>query len=168
MGVVPMSKRYIVLVVMVGLVVLVLAAPGYGAAKKKHQCTSTSIGAHISGGFPNVLTGDVIAGLVDMKCDGGKTRHGVVEAHATVTSADPTSPPQIETTSVSYFEGGTLKLTYTGKITPQPDGSLASAGEFKITGGTGVFKGATGSGTASTSAAQLPFTSLQSKGTITY
>jgi hypothetical protein len=55
------------------------------------------------------------------------------------------------------FQEGQLKLlaangdevyaAYGGRVQPQPDGSLKLSGQYQVTGGTGRFSGATGSGT---------------------
>ena len=49
--------------------------------------------------------------------------------------------------AVLYTKRGTVKATATNEIQPQPDGSVKFPGTFKITGGTGRYRGATGSGT---------------------
>jgi|SRR4051794_25057997 hypothetical protein len=49
--------------------------------------------------------------------------------------------------AVLYTKRGTIKATATNEIQPQPDGSVKFPGTFKITGGTGRYRGATGSGT---------------------
>lgn len=49
-------------------------------------------------------------------------------------------------TAIVYAKRGTLRGTFTNQIEPQPDGSANLPGTFKITAGTGAYKGATGSG----------------------
>jgi len=48
--------------------------------------------------------------------------------------------------AVIYAKRGTLRANITNEIEPQPDGSVNLPGSFKITGGTGLYKGATGKG----------------------
>jgi hypothetical protein len=47
---------------------------------------------------------------------------------------------------VVYAKRGTLKANITNEIQPQPDGSVDFPGTFRVTGGTGLYKGATGKG----------------------
>jgi hypothetical protein len=49
--------------------------------------------------------------------------------------------------AVIYTKKGTIRANVTNQLQPQPDGSVDSPGTFKVTGGTGRYKGATGSGT---------------------
>ena len=49
--------------------------------------------------------------------------------------------------AVVYAKRGTIRANVVNQIEPQSDGSVNLPGTFKITGGTGRFKGATGSGT---------------------
>jgi hypothetical protein len=48
--------------------------------------------------------------------------------------------------AIVYAKRGTIRATLTNQIQPQPDGSVAFPGSYKITGGTGRYKGATGGG----------------------
>jgi hypothetical protein len=49
--------------------------------------------------------------------------------------------------AVVYTKRGTIRANTTNELQPQPDGSVLFPGTFKVTGGTGRYKGATGSGT---------------------
>jgi hypothetical protein len=49
--------------------------------------------------------------------------------------------------AVVYAKRGTIRANVVNQIEPQPDGSVNLPGTFKITGGSGRYKGATGSGT---------------------
>jgi hypothetical protein len=83
-----MSKRYVILAAMIGLVVLVPSVSATGAAKRKHECTITTRAAFIESdyGYPNVGTSAESAGVFDQRCDGGKvTTHGVSEFRVTIT-----------------------------------------------------------------------------------
>jgi hypothetical protein len=48
--------------------------------------------------------------------------------------------------AVIYATRGTVKATIVNQVEPQPDGSVRFPGTFKITGGTGRYKGARGKG----------------------
>jgi hypothetical protein len=48
---------------------------------------------------------------------------------------------------VQYAKHGTIRATTRNEVQPQPDGSVRFPGTFEVTGGTGRYKGATGSGT---------------------
>jgi hypothetical protein len=48
---------------------------------------------------------------------------------------------------VFYGKKGTVNVKTTNQTQPQADGSFKLPGTFKVTGGTGRYKGATGSGT---------------------
>jgi hypothetical protein len=50
---------------------------------------------------------------------------------------------------IVYAKRGTIRATTINEIQPQPDGSVTFPGTFKITGGTGAYRGATGNGTFS-------------------
>jgi hypothetical protein len=49
--------------------------------------------------------------------------------------------------AVIYTKSGTIRVNATNQLQPQPDGSVNTPGTFKVTGGTGRYKGASGSGT---------------------
>jgi hypothetical protein len=49
--------------------------------------------------------------------------------------------------AVLYTKRGTIRATATNELQPQPDGSVNLPGSFRITGGTGRYKGASGRGT---------------------
>jgi hypothetical protein len=49
--------------------------------------------------------------------------------------------------AVIYAKHGTIRANVVNELQPQPDGSVNLPGTFKITGGTGRYRGATGSGT---------------------
>jgi len=48
--------------------------------------------------------------------------------------------------AVVYAKRGTIRARVVNEIQPQPDGSASLPGTFRVLGGTGAYKGATGSG----------------------
>lgn len=48
--------------------------------------------------------------------------------------------------AVVYAKHGTIRANVVNQIEPQPDESVNLPGTFRITGGTGLYRGATGSG----------------------
>jgi hypothetical protein len=66
---------------------------------------------------------------------------------AAMTARNQVSGSTSNGTAVVYAKRGTIRATIKNEIQPQPDGSAKFPGTFKITGGTGRYKGATGSGT---------------------
>ena len=50
-------------------------------------------------------------------------------------------------TATVYAKRGTIRASVNNEIQPQPDGSASLPGTFKVLGGTGVYRGATGNGT---------------------
>jgi hypothetical protein len=51
--------------------------------------------------------------------------------------------------AVLYAKRGTIRARVINEIQPQPDGSASLPGTFRVLGGTGAYKGVTGSGTFS-------------------
>jgi hypothetical protein len=158
-----MLKRYVTLAAVIGLGVLVPSVPARAARKRTHQCTITTRSAFLEqdDGFPNVGTTAQAAGVVDATCDGQKT-HGLQEFKTTITdisggggggvnvsSASVGSQVPVAhftTEGITYYEQGTLKVTGTGGATPQTQSTFTTSGQTKITGGTGLYRGATGDG----------------------
>jgi hypothetical protein len=66
--------------------------------------------------------------------------------------------------AVVYAKRGTVRANVVNQIEPQPDGSVNLPGRYRITGGTGRYRGATGSGTFD---ARLPADSTIYEATIT-
>ena len=66
---------------------------------------------------------------------------------AAMTARNQVSGSTSTGTAVVYAKRGTIRATIKNEIQPQPDGGSKLPGTFKITGGTGRYKGATGSGT---------------------
>jgi hypothetical protein len=50
-------------------------------------------------------------------------------------------------TATVYAKRGTIRASVKNEIQPQPDGSASLPGTFKVLGGTGAYRGATGNGT---------------------
>jgi len=165
-----MARRCVTVAAMMGLVVLVLAVPASGAAKRKHQCTITTRAGVIEGdyGYPNVGTSAKWAGVFDDSCDGGKAAtHGAFEWRMTITNIS-NGVGLFKTEGSSYSDRGTLKTTTTGTATPQPEGRFGIAGESRVAGGTRVYRGATGSGTFTGSIAPNGLTTTEGTSTETW
>ncbi len=165
-----MLKRYMNLLAMIGLVVLVPSAPARGVAKRKHECTIRTRAAFMGSdyGYPNVGTSGEWAGVFDKSCDGGKvTTHGASESRMTITNIS-NGVGLFETKETSYSDRGTFKTTYTGTATPQPESRFGIAGESRVTGGTRLYRVATGSGTFTGSTAPNGLTTIQGTDTEMY
>jgi len=163
-------KRYVSLLAMIGLVALPLSAPARGVAKRKHECTIRIRAAFMGAdfGYPNVGTSGEWAGVFDKSCDGGKvTTHGALESRQTITNIS-NGVGLFETKETSYSDRGTFKTTFTGTATPQPESRFANAGESRVTGGTGLYRGATGIGTFTGSTAPNGLTTTEVESTETW
>jgi hypothetical protein len=180
-----MSKRYVTRAAMIGLVVLVLSFPAMGAAKTMHQCTATSRLAIIEQdyAFPNIGSAAELAQVVEQTCDGRKATPGAGELRLTITGVgggggvnsmntsaggQVTTGIEFKSDGINYFERGTLKASATGGLTPQPNGAVSIAGEIKFTGGTGLYRGASGSGTISGSTTPNGISTTETKSTLSY
>jgi len=80
-----MSKRYVTLAVIIGLVLLVPSVPARAARGRTRQCTFATRSAVIQqdDGYPNVGTTAQAVGVFDQTCDSQKT-HGVQEFKITI------------------------------------------------------------------------------------
>jgi hypothetical protein len=84
---------------------------------------------------------------------GTETRGGIVDGKlcdkqftgATRVVITYTAPGQSTITSETFGPLGSFKAQGQGRGVPQPDGSTSLSGSGQITGGTGIYKGATGS-----------------------
>jgi hypothetical protein len=165
-----MSKLYVTLLAIIGLVILVPSAPATGAATRKHQCTIKTRAGFLEEdyGYPNVGTSAEWAGVFDESCDGGKvTTHGASESRMTITNVS-NAVGLFKTEETRYSDRGTLKMTTTGTATPQPESRFGIAGESRVTGGTRLYRGATGSGTFTGSIAPNGLTTTQATSTEVY
>ena len=85
--------------------------------------------------------------------NGNETRGGIVDGNvcgkqfrgATRLLITYTAPGQSTIASETFGPLGSFKAQAQGRGVPQPDGSTSLSGSGQITGGTGIYKGATGS-----------------------
>jgi hypothetical protein len=151
---------------------LVFVAPVTAAAKSKHRVDGTALGATIrmSQDFPNVGSTVDNVQLNEQRVDGGKATRGVAESSVTVRSGDLATGLEASGPIHSYSPQGSMQGTTTTKVALQPDGSVGLTGEIKVTGGTGTFKGATGtlSFTASVPNLTAPVAAIPYSGTLSY
>jgi hypothetical protein len=127
------SMRVRILLALALVLALVVAAPAATGATKKKRTLQGTIHMAVIG--PNG-TGSKFAGEFAGKPLG---RAALLFQN---TVANNTSTGK----AVIYTKKGTIRANATNQLQPQPDGSVNVPGSFKITGGTGRYKGATGSG----------------------
>jgi hypothetical protein len=113
---------------------LVVVPAATGATKKTRNLDATIHMAMIGENGPN---GSKFAG----ELAGKPTGKAALLFQNTVTGSTSNGK------GVLYTKRGTIRATATNELQPQPDGSVKLPGTFKITGGTGRYKGASGSGT---------------------
>jgi hypothetical protein len=152
-----MSNRF--LVVLATLVALAAAAIAQAASTKPSKHTISDPVQLRSLTASSQLI--VYTGTVKDKTFGA----GVAETRAT-----PGSAGVLNYTGTAFFKAGTISAKGTIKPTSNPDGSTTYTGTFKVTGGTGALKGATGKGTlvASATSADPTLSTGTLKGTFTY
>jgi hypothetical protein len=84
-----------------------------------------------------------------------------------ITFANTASGDTVTGTFKAFWDEGTIAGTQTNKLTSNPDGTATiSAGQMKITKGTGALKGAKGSGTYSGTVASDGLTTVNYKTTL--
>jgi hypothetical protein len=116
------------------LVAALIAVPiATGATKKSHALSSTARMAVISesGASPVKWAGEVV---------GTPVGRSAIVLQSTATGSTATGK------AVLYTKNGTITATTANTIEPQPDGSVHFPGTFKVTRGTGRYRGATGGG----------------------
>ena len=86
---------------------------------------------------PNGQSGSKFAG----EFAGRPLRTAALLFRNTVANSESNGKAQI------YTKRGTIRANTTNQVQPQPDGSVLFPGTFKITGGTGRYRGARGRGT---------------------
>jgi len=126
-----------ILVVVVALALSLVAAPaatGGQPAKKTRSLQGTLTMAMIG---PNGQSGSKFAG----EFAGRPLGKAAVLFQNTIEGSTSTGK------AVIYTKRGTIRANATNQLQPQPDGSVQTPGTFKITGGTGRYRGASGSGT---------------------
>jgi hypothetical protein len=126
--------RFRILVALAVAVALIAVPIATGATKKSHAIDST---AHMSVISPNGARPVKWAGEALGK-PGGRT---AILLNSTATGSNAVGK------AIQYTKQGAIIATTANKIEPQPDGSTHFPGTFKVTGGTGKYRGATGGGT---------------------
>jgi hypothetical protein len=129
-----MRTRILVLAVLAVSLVVVPAATGGQPAKKTRDLTGTLKMAMIG---PNGQSGSKFAG----EFNGRPIRRSAVLFQNTISGTTSTGK------AVIYTKNGTIRANATNELQPQPDGSVNTPGTYKITGGTGRYRGASGTGT---------------------
>lgn len=136
--------RRLVLPVLATLALAVVVPALAGAAKtpKKHKCSLNITGLVTTvktlSGTPPLSGASLDAGTVD-----GKLCHKKFSGAVRQVIKYP-SAGKLTSRAVGFGPTGSIKtkLSGTGKL--NPDGSTSFSGSGKITGGTGIYKGATG------------------------
>jgi hypothetical protein len=125
------SRILLVLALVAALIAVPVAS---GATKKRHALSMTAHMAVISeeGASPIKWAGEVV---------GKPAGRSAIVLTNTAAGGNATGKATL------YTKNGTILATTANKIEPQPDGSIRFPGTFKVTGGTGRYRGATGSGT---------------------
>lgn len=129
-----MRTRILVLAVLALSLVVVPAAPGGQPAKKTRDLTGKLTMAVIG---PNGQSGSKFAG----EFAGRPIGKSAVLFQNTITGSTSNGR------AVIYTKRGLIRVTATNQLEPQPDGSVNTPGSFKVTGGTGRYRGASGNGT---------------------
>jgi streptogramin lyase len=143
-----MKKTTLLTTVIVSAFIVFSVEPSAAAGDKtEHEAKGTITTALVRYGenFPAVGSTLDAVWLHEMSIDGGNVIRGAGEAHDEVKSGDLATGLQTRSARQrDYFPQGSLKEEGTNTIAPQPDGTVSFTSETKITGGTGKFKGATG------------------------
>ena len=129
-----MRTRILVVAVLALSLVVVPAATGGQPAKKTRSLQGTLTMAIIG---PNPQSGSKFAGQFA----------GRPLGTAAVLFQNTIEGSTSKGKAVIYTKKGTIRANATNQLQPQPDGSVQTPGTFKITGGTGRYKDASGSGT---------------------
>jgi hypothetical protein len=128
-------RSRILLSLAAAVAVIAVVAPGATGAAKRTRTLDATI--HMAMIGPNGDSGSKFAGGFAGKPVGT----AALLFKNTVTGSTSNG------SGVLYAKRGTIRATATNELQPQPDGSVKLPGTFKITGGTGRYRGATGSGT---------------------
>lgn len=134
---------------------LALAVPtaALAAKKRQHKVNVTVAAAAVGTAGP----ASIIAG----------TTSGTLKG-AVVYRATSAPNNQIKNTFTVFTAKGTIKGSALVTATPQPDGTATFAGSGKVTGGTGTYKGAKGTFTATGNSTTDGVIHLTLKGTVKY
>ena len=137
-----MRKLVLPVLATLALAVVVPALAGAAKSPKKHKCSFDVTGLFTSvkttSGTPPLSGGNIDVGTLD-----GKLCHKAFHGAARQVNKYPT-PGAFSSRGVSFGPRGSVKAKFTGTGKLNPDGSTSFSGSGKITGGTGIYKGATG------------------------
>jgi hypothetical protein len=128
-----MRTRILLVVVLALSLVVVPAATGQSGKKKTRTLTGS---LHMADIGDNPPSGQVFAG----EFTGKPLGRSALVLRNQVSGTTSTGK------AVVYTKHGTMRANVVNEIQPQADGSVNLPGTFKITGGTGRYRGATGSG----------------------
>ena len=132
-----------VLLLIPALAVAVLGPALASSAKSKQTCAVDFHGriaqVRVDGGNPPLNGSETDAGILDGKfC--GKTVHGATRVKNTYPALG-----KFKAKTVSFGPLGAIRADANGSGTAHADGSVSFSGSGKFTGGTSIFKHATGS-----------------------
>ena len=137
-------RKPIGLMVLLVIVVAAAMAPTLASAKgkKAHKYSSTVQSATLStaNGYPLPGGSAVTAGTVKTNTFGS----GALVDRITITGQPSPTVFEFKGKETDFFAAGSMKNTFTGTATVQPDGSQVLEVEGTVTGGTARYKGASG------------------------
>ncbi|MDX6641397.1 MAG: hypothetical protein QOF12_2408, partial [Solirubrobacteraceae bacterium] len=91
-------------------------------------------------GYPNVGGIAELVGTVDL----GSMGSGALVDHIKITGHPSSTVFAFRGTEVDYLTRGSVRSTFSGTSTVRPDGSQVSHATGKFSGGTGIYRGASG------------------------
>jgi hypothetical protein len=164
-----MIRRLAAIVAVMAPMALLIAMAEAKTRKTVHY-TATVRDADVEhkNGFPAPGGSSLSAGVTDTR-PGGRSAE-ILQTKVTGASGGGVT---FTATSVGYTRTGAQFARESGTATPQPDGSTKVVGRGQTTGGTGAFRGATGSFTFTgtipkADPATLPVGTLRVTGTLRY
>jgi len=138
-----MRKWLLPIVAVLALAVVAPTLAGATKGQKKHKCSFDVTGlfaqVKVNSGNPPLSGSNTDAGVLD-----GKLCHKAFHGASRQVNTYPT-PGKFKSRGLSFGPRGSISAKFTGTGTLNADGSTSFSGSGKITGGTGIYKGATGS-----------------------
>jgi hypothetical protein len=121
---------------------LAAAATAGARPKAAHHYRSVieSMALWGANGYPNVGGIAEFIGTVDL----GPMGNGALIDHIRITGHPSATVFAFRGTEVDYLARGTVRSTFSGTSTVRPDGSQVSRAAGKFSGGTGIYRGASG------------------------
>jgi hypothetical protein len=145
--------RRIALVLVACLALAAAPVAALGAKKRAHKVNVTVVAGTVGVAGPTAIIAGTVSG----------TLKGAVVYHAT-----PAPNNQVKNTFTAFTTKGSIKGTAVVTATPQPDGTSVFSGSGKVTGGTGAYKGAKGTFTATGNSTTDGLIHLTLKGSVKY